>query len=683
MVRLSLGLWTTVLAVALACCCAAAAGAAQFQDIAPALGIPGAVGAAWGDYDGDGYADLFLTGNENLAHGAHLLHNNGDLSFTDVSAAAGIPTTLMEQINCAWADYDSDGLLDLYHNDGGTFTDVAAQAGVATIFASGNANRTAAWCDYDGDGQLDLFACAIEGRLLHSNGDGTFTDATSSAGLTGDAQPTGAHSCAWGDYDNDGRPDLIVTRPEPRKPLLYHNNGDGTFTDVGGFLSVVSDGAGMAWGDYDNDGWLDLYITTAVDEARDWLFHNNGDGTFTDVAASAGMGADASTSDTVACADYDNDGYLDIYVGNTETGGESMLYHNNGDGTFTNVAHNEGMAGTYHDEAAAWADVDHDGRIDLCQAGQLISRLFHNVGPAGNWLRVQALTSGSGDATGADPVRDAIGARVEVNLDNDDSFAAGRTLTRLIDGGSGFLGQNEQIAHFGLGASALLAVRVRFPDGSVVVHRSVAANQQLIIRDVPADREEIFDDVPLDYWAYPAIAAALDAGIVQGYWDNTYRPAGQVDRASMAVYVARALAGGDAQVPTGPEAASFTDVAADHWAYKYIEYAASPEANVVQGYPGGNYKPDDLVNRGQMAVYIARAMVTPSGDAGVPGPPAGDPTFSDVTATGEWSWCYKHVEYLAAEGIVQGYPDGTYHPATIVTRDQMAVYIQRAFDLPL
>jgi hypothetical protein len=695
MARRSPGLWIAVLTVALACCCAGAAGAAQFQDIAPALGIPGAVGAAWGDYDGDGYADLFLTGNLNLGHGAHLLRNNGNLSFTDVSDAVGIPTTLMDQISCAWADYDNDGLPDiyvgsdgplpdaLYHNDGGSFTDVAVQAGITAILVSGNANRTAAWCDYDGDGQLDLFACAGDARLLHNNGDGTFTDATSSAGLTGDAQPAGAHSCAWGDYDNDGRPDLIVTRPEPWKPLLYHNNGDGTFTDVGGFLSVVSNGVGMAWGDYDNDGCLDLYITTGADGATDWLFHNNGDGTFTDVAASAGMGADVSTSDTVTWADYDNDGYLDIYVGNTQTGGESMLYHNNGDGTFTNVAHDEGMAGTYHDEAAAWADIDHDGRIDLCQAGQLISRLFHNIGPAGNWLRVQALTSGSGDATGADPVRDAIGARVEVNLDDDDGFAAGRILTRLIDGGSGFLGQNEQIAQFGLGTSTVVAVRVRFSDGSMVVHRSVPANQQIVVRDVPAGRVEIFDDVPLDYWAYPSIAAAVNAHIVRGYDDGTYRPAGQVDRASMAVYIARALAGGDAAVPDPSEdTPTFADAGTDHWAFKYIEYVASPAANVVQGYSDGSYQPEVIVNRGQMAVYIARAVVSPSGDAAVPDPPA-DPTFSDVTAENDWSWCRKHVEYLAAEGIVQGYSDGTYHPEVAITRGQMAVYIQRAFDLPL
>jgi Tol biopolymer transport system component len=192
-----------------------------------------------------------------------------------------------------------------------------------------------------------------------------------------------------------------------------------------------------------------------------------------------------------------------------------------------------------------------------------------------------------------------------------------------------------------------------------------------------------FTDISEGYWAEDAILACAAAGVVRGYADGTYRPDATVTRDQMAVYVARALAGGDALVPTGPEAPSFSDVGADHWAYKYIEYAASPEANVVQGYPGGNYKPDDLVNRGQMAVYIARAMVSPTGDAAIPDPPAGDPTFSDVTATGDWSWCYQHVEYLAAEGIVQGYPDGTYHPATIVTRDQMAVYVARAFALPL
>jgi hypothetical protein len=190
-----------------------------------------------------------------------------------------------------------------------------------------------------------------------------------------------------------------------------------------------------------------------------------------------------------------------------------------------------------------------------------------------------------------------------------------------------------------------------------------------------------FWDLSCDHWAADEITACAEAGIVAGFPDGNYRPALPVTRDAMAVYVARALAGGDTQVPTGPETASFTDVGTDHWAYQYIEYVASGEANVVQGYPGGNYRPDQVVNRGQMAVYIARAMVSPAGDAALPTPPSA-PTFADVAAEGDWSWCYPQVEYLSAEGIVQGYWDG-YRPAADVTRDQMAVYVARAFHLPM
>jgi competence protein ComEC len=117
-----------------------------------------------------------------------------------------------------------------------------------------------------------------------------------------------------------------------------------------------------------------------------------------------------------------------------------------------------------------------------------------------------------------------------------------------------------------------------------------------------------------------------------------------------------------------------------YWAYRYIEYVAA--ADVVQGYPGGNYRPEETVNRGQMAVYIARAVATPTGDAGVPEVPEGTPpTFPDVTASNDWAWCFRYVEFIAGLDIVQGYLDGTYRPANVVTRDQMAVYIARAFEL--
>jgi DNA-binding beta-propeller fold protein YncE len=193
-----------------------------------------------------------------------------------------------------------------------------------------------------------------------------------------------------------------------------------------------------------------------------------------------------------------------------------------------------------------------------------------------------------------------------------------------------------------------------------------------------------FPDVPPEHWCFAEVIACADVGVVAGYPDGGYHPAASVSRGQMAVYIARAVATptGDEGVPDPPPGTqSFADVDADHWAYRYVEYAYAN--SIVQGYWDGTYRPDLEVNRGQMAVYIARALVSPTGDAAVPDPPAGDPTFSDVTATGDWSWCYKHVEYLAAEGIVQGYADNTYRPANAVTRDQMAVYVARAFQLPM
>jgi len=192
-----------------------------------------------------------------------------------------------------------------------------------------------------------------------------------------------------------------------------------------------------------------------------------------------------------------------------------------------------------------------------------------------------------------------------------------------------------------------------------------------------------FSDVPSSvtdpYWALWEIEAAYAAGIVKGYSDGTYKPTDPVTRDQMAVYISRALVtpSGDAAIPDPVPPATFSDVSSTHWAYKHIEYAVAQ--NVVKGYDDGTYKPDLVVDRGQMAVFVARAMVTPSGDAGIPDPvpPA---TFSDVPSG---FWAYKQVEYCVGQGVVKGYDDGTYRPGDPVTRDQMAVYVARAFELAM
>jgi hypothetical protein len=188
-----------------------------------------------------------------------------------------------------------------------------------------------------------------------------------------------------------------------------------------------------------------------------------------------------------------------------------------------------------------------------------------------------------------------------------------------------------------------------------------------------------FADVPWYHWAKDAVQAAVDAGIVGGYADGTYQPNGAVTRDQMAVYIARALAGGDGNVPPGPGSATFPDVPSDHWAYDYVEYAAAN--HIVAGYPDGNYRPTWQIDRGGIAVFIARAIATPTAGVDLVNytPPA-TPTFPDVATD---HWAYKYVEYIAGQAVASGYWDGTYRPATVVTRDQMAVYVQRAFKLPI
>jgi hypothetical protein len=186
-----------------------------------------------------------------------------------------------------------------------------------------------------------------------------------------------------------------------------------------------------------------------------------------------------------------------------------------------------------------------------------------------------------------------------------------------------------------------------------------------------------FPDAGLEHWACSEILACVDAGIVSGYGDGNYHPDGTVDRGQMAVYVARALAGGDEGVPEFTGTPTFSDVDQEHWALDYVEYAAAQ--NVIAGYGDGSYHPDEQVNRAQMAVYVARAMVAPDGEAALAGYAPADPRYFPDALPDFWAW--KHIEYCVENGVVQGYLDGYYHPEDVVTRDQMAVYVARAFEL--
>jgi hypothetical protein len=196
---------------------------------------------------------------------------------------------------------------------------------------------------------------------------------------------------------------------------------------------------------------------------------------------------------------------------------------------------------------------------------------------------------------------------------------------------------------------------------------------------VAATLPDEMTDVPADYWAYPQIKAALQAGLMTGYPDGTFRPTLPVTRDQMAAYIARGLAGGDDKVPPGPSESRFSDIPPDYWALKYIEYLAG--LTVVEGYPNGTYQPEGEIDRAQLAVYLARALATPPGESGLANyvPPT-KPTFSDVLRR---FWAYPYIENIAAQDVVQGYENGTYRPSVRVTRDQMAVYLARTFKLPI
>ncbi len=186
-----------------------------------------------------------------------------------------------------------------------------------------------------------------------------------------------------------------------------------------------------------------------------------------------------------------------------------------------------------------------------------------------------------------------------------------------------------------------------------------------------------FADVAFTDWACEEILACVDAGIVAGYEDGLYHPDWPVDRAEMAAFISRALAGGEDNVPDPTEDPGFTDVDDGNWAYKYIVYAVGQ--TVIRGYPEGDYRPDLEVTRDQMAVYMARSICQPTGEEGLVGYVPADPyEFPDVPET---LWAYRHIEYCVAHGVVQGYDDGLYRPDSLVARDQMAVYLARAFQL--
>jgi hypothetical protein len=489
-------------------------------------------GCAFIDFDRDGLPDIFLAngtdwpGRPKKLSTPKLYRNKGGGAFEDVTARAGLAIE-MYGMGVTVGDYDNDGYDDLYltalgqsrlfHNNGnGTFTDVTQKAGLAV---PNEFSTSAAWLDYDKDGRLDLVVgnyvrwtpqtdifCTLDGtaksyctpesypgasaRLWHNLGNGTFEDATKKAGLYDPTSKT--LGVAILDANSDGWPDIALANDtQPNK--LYLNSGKGTFTEKGVLAGIAFSedgvaraGMGIDAADYDRSGHASILISNFANQMLA-LYHNEGNGLFVDEAPRSEVGRGSLLTLGFACFffDFDLDGWLDIFVanGHIEAGIERIqkrvkyaepphVFRNAGRGKFDEVTSKLGreFAAPRVARGAAYADIDNDGDLDLLvttNGGPAL--LFRNDGGTNRSLRVRL--------QGTKSNRDGIGAVVKLT-------AGGQTQTQMLRSGSSYLSQSELVLTFGLGSRAQAeSVEVRWPSGQVDKLANVAARQTITVQE--------------------------------------------------------------------------------------------------------------------------------------------------------------------------------------------------------
>jgi tetratricopeptide (TPR) repeat protein len=465
----------------------------RFTDVAPAAGLnvfAMASGVVVDDFDNDGLLDLVTSTQETCAP-MHYFHNNGDGTFADRTAAAGLSGQL-GGLNLIQGDYNNDGCLDvlvlrggweslgqrkslLRNNCDGTFTDVTKQSGLAVPATN---TQSAAWADINNDGLLDLFVVNETGpsQLFLNKGDGTFQDISHAAGIDRTAF---SKAVTAADYDGDGYVDFYVSNYGSAN-FLYHNNRNGTFTEVAEQAGVPGAARSFAtwFFDYDNDGWPDLFVAsyfTSIDESvRTYLglphnaetlklYKNLGNGTFRDVTKETGL-------DKVFMpmggnfGDLDNDGYPDIYLG---TGNPSygsllpnVLLRNKEGKSFVDITASSGTGELHKGHGVAMADLDNDGDLDiLTSIGGAVPgdrhafRLFENPGNGNDWIVMRLV--------GVKANRSAIGARIKVTVTNEGRGT--RTIYRTVGSQSSF-GGSPLRQHIGLGKAAQIRkIEIRWP----------------------------------------------------------------------------------------------------------------------------------------------------------------------------------------------------------------------------
>ena len=423
-------------------------------------------GAAWVDFNNDGFEDLFVS-NYHQGESSKLYKNNGDGTFTSHNAGS-LTSESINTVSSTWGDYDNDGDVDvflannvgsankLYSNNGdGTFSIDPSLA----INTYGGYCHNAAWIDYDNDGYLDLFVTDYMptkyNLLYHNNGNGDFTKINNQI-IAGEAMKS--IGSTWADYDNDGDLDAFVPNTNGENNALYQNNGNGNFSKIT-TGDVVTDGGnsvGCSWGDYNNDGYLDLFVANTGVESN-FLYANAGDGTFVKVTNDP-LVNDQYHSSGSSWIDVDNDGDLDLYVTN-DLGDPAVLYSNDGTGSFAKLDNplSDVQGNSYPN---AWGDYDNDGDLDVFIGNHSQEKdvvLTNGRASCNSWLCLEL--------EGTSSNKNAIGAKIRVKstVYGSDVWQM-REISSQTGGGAG--SQNSMKVLFGLGdANTIDSVIIEWPSG--------------------------------------------------------------------------------------------------------------------------------------------------------------------------------------------------------------------------
>ena len=479
----------------------------SFSNVQTQSGIPfvGKIGqaATWGDYNIDGWPDLFLSNSDRNRRrsrrrqdnntGINSISNQNQLQrsfflvnkeghFNDVSPFIGIPIDRYK--TATWADYNNDGFPDLllgtkragkpvqlYKNiEGLSFINVSDQAGITK---EGSTVTHGIWADYDNDGNIDFFQAGKGLSYLYRNkGDGTFEEVSQRVGIDGRKI---SNSALWFDSNNDGYQDLLLVNSGSN--VLYLNRRDGTFLDI-----TESSGIGgqLMWnttsacsGDYNGDGYFDIYVTNIGGTRSNALYRNNGDGTFTNVTLETKT-RDVGDGRTCAWVDFDADGRIDLF--STNHLHPNKLYRNLGNDIFVDVAASAQIDKPIDVFAAPWGDYNLDGFLDAFLNGHIGTGLMKNSGNSNNSITLNLVGDGLLSNSSA------IGARVEI--------VAGKELqVREVSGGRGCCEQDMLPVYFGLGQNEIVDVNIKWPSGKTCLFKDLSVNEvnRYTIQEVNCD----------------------------------------------------------------------------------------------------------------------------------------------------------------------------------------------------